>query len=129
MTAEHFVDVEIGGDGYVSFRFTCTGGPGDVCHQWCAEGCEELCTADTIVLDPERVELVAQAPTGAHQWEPMPPHGQSCRVVDWLDAVGGADAYADEDEPHRPGRHPIAEEWTGADYVWTYRDPAPAVPA
>jgi hypothetical protein len=127
VTAEHTVTVEADDDGTpYAFQFACTGGPDDVCHQWCAEGCDEECIGGGIILSAASVEPNAQAPLAGHRWEPMPPDGRSCRVVDWLDAAGAADTYADEDEPHRPGTHRIAEEWTGDDYMWSYADPVPA---
>lgn len=130
MTAEHTVDVDIDDDGYVcGFTFTCSGGSTDDCHQWCADGCEETCTAPDVILWPLSADIgpVAQAPIDVHRWQPMVP--PTCRIVDWLDACGGTDTYVDEDEPHRSGRHPIDVDWTGDDYQWTYREPAPEVTA
>jgi hypothetical protein len=139
VTATHTVTVELAedddGDVEVLFvRFGCTGGPEDECHQWCAEGCEEQCYGGRIILSGHLAELVAQAPLDGHRWEPMPPDGSSCRIVDWLDAGDWQDTgfNADGEEISRdqllPGTHVIEEEWTGDDYTWSYAEPA-AVPA
>lgn len=131
MTAEHYAEAEVLEDGYASVRFVCTGGPEDECHQWCAEGCEETCLGGAIILSGAELELVAQAPALGHRWEPMPPDGSSCRIVDWLDAVGWQDtgwveepdAGGEREVTHadlRPGLHRIEEEWTGDDYIWRY---------
>jgi len=130
VTAVHYADVTLDADGTVeSVRFTCAGGPADLCHQWCAEGCEELCYGTPIRLwspGQDVPELIAQAPAQGHQWEPMPPDGSSCRVVDWLDASGDwRDTYAgeDQDTPQlRAGRHVITEEWDGDNYLWSYAE-------
>lgn len=125
MTAAHYAEAELDDDGTpIYVRFTCTGGPADICHQWCVS-CEESCTG-TPVLWPTATEQVAQAPSGEHQWKPMPPDGSSCRITDWLDAIGWEDSGWTEDDDQitaeqlRPGRHLIEEEWTGDDYIWRY---------
>lgn len=119
MTAAHTITAELDDHGTPDLiRFACTGGPDDNCHQWCTEGCEEFCYAS-----PER----KPQPDGTvivtgHHWAPMPPDGRSCRIVDWLDASGAEDTHADEDEPYRPGTHPITAAWDGGDYVWAYAE-------
>lgn len=135
MTAEHYADVELYEDGEGAFvRFVCTGGPTDLCHQWCAEGCEESCLGGGIIpwaADTSGPSLIAQAPVQGHRWEPMPPDGSSCRIVDWLDAVSWQDCgWVDEPDAGgerevavqdlRPGRHRIEEEWAGDVYIWRY---------
>lgn len=126
MTAQHFVDVELDEDGDVFLvTFVCAGTAGDICHQWCAEGCEEYCSSTPILTGAE-VEIVAQAPLDGHRWEPMPLDGSYCRVVDWLDASGWNETGWNEEDTEisadqlRPGRHLIEEEWTGDDYIWRY---------
>jgi hypothetical protein len=139
VTAAHTVTVELDGDGTPGLvRFGCTGGPADECHQWCAEGCEEQCDGMPIRLwspGQDAPELVAQAPAQGHRWEPMPPDGASCRLVDWLDGTGDwRDTYDGEDydapQPLRPGTHVIAVYWDGDDYTWHYAadDEEPAIP-
>lgn len=130
MTAQHFADVELYEDeGGAFVRFVCTGTAGDICRQWCVS-CEESCTG-TPVLAPAEVELVAQASTDQHQWAPYIAGGvTSCRIVDWLDAVGWQDCGWVEDEELgeremtladlKPGRHLIEAEWTDDDYIWRY---------
>lgn len=136
MSAQHFADVELDTDGdpWV-VHFVCTGGAEDICRQWCVS-CEESCTG-TPVLTPAEVELIGQAPTDQHQWAPYTVSGStSCRIVDWLEAVGWQDSgWVDEPDNGgerevtaadlRSGRHLIEEEWTGEDYIWRY----PAGPA
>lgn len=132
MTVEHFIDVELDEDNYPSsVRFVCTGTADDICHRWCAEGCEESCT------DSHYCETACEEPCGRegqpHRWEPIS-DGTSCRIVDWLDAVGWQDSGWHDDpelgdveitaEQLRPGRHRIEEEWTGDDYIWRYPESA-----
>lgn len=126
MTARHFVDVEVEDDVATSFRFTCTGDDTDVCRAWCVDGCDESCTARAVYVSAQPLDDVAQAPVDAHRFEPMRP--PSCRVADWLNASSGYDTYGadDVDEPYRPGRHRIEEEWDDECYLWTYADPAGA---
>jgi hypothetical protein len=130
VTALHYADVELDGDGEPWLvRFVCTGSPEEVCRQWCAEGCEEACYGEPIRLWPHDEELVAQAPPAGHRWEPYSKDGTSCRIVDWLDAVGWEETgWVDDGNGDRevtvvdlrPGRHRIEEEWTGDDYIWRY---------
>lgn len=125
----HFVEVSVEDEGtpdavYTIERFVCEAPDGSLCRSWCVE-CEETCSATPILGS---VEVVAQAPVDGHRYEPV----NHCRIVEWLgagDAMDREDLHA-EDEPLRPGRHPIDEEWTGDDYVWSYAepDPEPAYP-
>lgn len=110
MSAQHYAEAEVLADGYASVRFVCTGGPEDRCRQWCADGCEESCSAWR---------------EGGHRWADT----GSCREMDWLDAVGWQDSgWVDEPDGERevaatdlrPGRHLIETEWTGDDYIWRY---------
>ena len=118
MTAEHYAEADLTDPDWPTVRFVCTGGPEDVCRQWCADGCEESC------LDYRN-----------HRWADT----GSCREMDWLDAVGWEetgwripedDEQLDEVEMTadrlRPGRHLIETEWTGDDYIWRYPAEVPA---
>lgn len=125
----HFVEVTVEDEGtpdafHTVQRFTCTAPAGSLCRAWCTEpDCEEACHGTPHLGE---VELIAQAPTGLHRWEPV----DYCRIVEWL---GAGDAYDREelhaeDEPLRPGVHPIAEEWDGDTYLWRYAEPAEVAP-
>lgn len=130
MSALHYADVELDDDGgALSVLFMCTGGPDDVCHQWCAQGCEESCTAPPKRRPADPLNFVEGTYiTAGHRWADT----GSCRIVDWFDAVGWRDTGWTQDdneisaEQLRPGRHLIEEEWTGDDYIWRYA-PEPAV--
>jgi hypothetical protein len=139
MTAQHYAEVEKYDDGGGAFvRFVCTGTDEDICHQWCAQDCEETCLARDVVLWPAKVEP-GGVPDDIHQWAPSPRvGGSSCREMDWLDAVGWQDTgWVDEPdkggdrevtvEDLRPGRHLIEMEWTGDDYIWRYPVAVPNV--
>jgi hypothetical protein len=130
MSAEHYADVDLTDPDWPTVRFVCTGGDTDLCHQWCAEGCEEQCLARRAIRwSPE---AICQPTADAHRWEPSPRVGESsCRIVDWLDAIGWQESgWVDEPDDGgerevtaadlRPGQHLIAEEWTGDDYIWRY---------
>lgn len=119
--APHTVEVELDEDGDVrALGFACTAPEGSLCRSWCTV-CEETCSA-TPILGP--VEQVAQAPVDGHPYEPV----ASCRVVDYLDAADWPEDVHAEDEPLRPGVHPIEEEWDGDTYLWRYADPEPEHP-
>lgn len=132
MSAEHYAEVDLTDPDWPTVRFVCTGDDADVCRQWCAEGCEEKCLGDDIVLWPE-LTAGEEAPDGIHRWEPTPAiGGSSCREMDWLGAVGWEDSGWTEDDDQitaaqlRPGRHRIETEWTGDDYIWRYPAEVPA---
>lgn len=134
---EHFAEVELYEDGGGAFvRFVCAGDDTNVCRQWCAEGCEEQCLASDIIPWPASQGAPTPVDGEAHRWQPHFRAGEStCRIVDWLDAVGWQDSgWVDDDEVGerevttadlRAGRHLIETEWTGDDYIWRY----PAEPA
>lgn len=113
-------------------RAVCLAPDTAACRQWCAEGCEEYCSADEILLSGVDVELVAQAPLAGHRWAPI----GSCREADWINACGVEDCCADDealrfdvdgDGVLRPAVRSgyIETEWTGDDYVWSYADLPP----
>lgn len=127
VTHHHFVEVTVEDEDtpdvvYTVERFTCTAPAGSLCRSWCVEvECEETCSA-TPILGP--VEIVAQAPVDGHAYAPI----DYCRIVEWLgagDAWDRDEAHA-EDEPLRPGVHPITEEWDDETYLWCYAEPAEA---
>jgi hypothetical protein len=115
------VDEDSAGDLWV-VRIVCHAAEDAICRCWCAEGCEETCYGSRIYVAAEPPELVAQAPTEGHRWAPI----GSCRIVDWLEACGAEDSH-DEEEPLRPGTHPIEADWDGDMYVWRYAEPDAAV--
>lgn len=123
----HLVEVEEDdGDLFVG-RFVCEAVPDALCRSWCVE-CEEECRArDVYVSDEPDGTAARHAPAGAHRFVPMDP--PTCRVVDYLNASAGdrfdSEELHAEDEPLRPGRHPIVEEWDGDCYLWTYAEPDP----
>jgi hypothetical protein len=126
----HRIEVEVDDDGAVEcVRFTCDEPEGSLCRSWCTV-CEETCSAEPILGSATLalVELVAQAPVDGHLYEPVP----YCRFVEWLGAGDTQDSIDlhDEDEPLRPGTHPIEVAWDGDEYVWHYAvpDPEPAYP-
>lgn len=122
----HLAEVEED-DGELSVvRFVCEAAPDALCRSWCVDGCEDECVARDVYVSHAPDSIAAeQAPDGAHRFVPMDP--PTCRVVDYLgagDAHDRAELHA-EDEPLRPGRHPIVEEWDGDCYLWTYAEPEP----
>lgn len=128
----HLVEVvEEDGELYVE-RFVCEAAPDALCRSWCVEPeCEEQCVARDVYVSHAPDSIAAeQAPEGAHRFVPMDP--PSCRVADWLgmgDRHDREELHA-EDEPLRPGWHPIVEEWDGDCYLWSYaeREPEPEFP-
>lgn len=138
MSAEHYAEVELYEDGDGAFvRFVCTGTDNNECHQWCAQGCEEQCLGEGIILAGDHPVDLWRSPR-AHRWAPHPRAGESiCRVMEWLGAVGWQDSgWVDDDKVGerevtvrdlRDGRHLIETEWTSDDYIWRY--PAAAADA
>ena len=123
MSATHTVTVEADPDdgtpNWFAVTFACNGNPDDLCRQWCTV-CEEECTGNPII-NGHLIEVIAQAPVDGHPYAPYH-DGQSCRIVDWLEAGDAEDTYIGEDEPLRVGTHVINEEWTGDEYVWQYAE-------
>lgn len=116
--APHTVEVDLDEDGAPRVaRFACHEPEGALCRSWCTV-CDETC-AGTPILEP--VELIAQAPVDGHPYEPV----SSCRFVDYLDAADWPEEVHAEDEPLRPGVHPIECEWDGDTYLWRYAEPEP----
>lgn len=112
----------------IGARVVCDGEAGDVCQQWCAEGCEEQCY-ETPILGPDWPELCAMAPYEGHRWEPI----GSCRVTDWLNAGDLGEACLDEDvlqfddagEAQPALRSGVLSvSWDGDSYLWEYEFPA-----
>jgi hypothetical protein len=126
----HLIEVDRNEDGdlYVA-RFVCHAPPDALCRSWCVE-CEETCTARTVYVATEPLD-VAQAPPEGHRFAPMDP--PTCRIVDWLgagDAYDREELYAGDDLDERnrvilrPGLRPIEESWDGDSYLWEYADEA-----
>lgn len=118
----HLVEVELVDGEPTVARFVCTEPEGSLCRAWCVE-CEEQCVARSVYVAAEPLDPIAQAPVEGHRFAPI----ASCRIVDWLGAGGSGDMEElhAEDEPLRPGLHPIEEEWDGDTYLWSYAEPEP----
>lgn len=128
MSALHRLDLFEAGS-FSGAVVVCLAPDTDLCRQWCAEGCEEGCWHTPITAADE---LVAQATVDGHRWEPI----GSCRMADWINAVGVEELLADpdgfpfdEDGDRQIGVRSglIDIEWNDDDYVWSYAEDAPPV--
>lgn len=93
----HTVEWRISSACWIDGTVTCHEPDTADCRTWCAEGCEERCTAP-----------------GEHRREPT----GSCNLKDWLENGDLVECYAGPTATLVNG--PVDISWDGDNYLWRY---------